>query len=452
MINEQQPSAIRGFMNWLQESVTVKLVFIGFLILVLLIPSALINDLIFERSARQSAVVKEIADSWSGDQTIKGPVLVVPYKRFIKAIDSDKKEITKEITENLYLLPERLKMDAAVKTDQLHRGMFDAVVYNSEVKVSGNFTKPDLAALSLTPDQLLWDKARLEFSISDLKGLKNNPVINAAGQHLSAEPTFMAHPVFNNGLQANINLGTVKEAGFAFDFTLDLKGSQELHFMHLGKTTDVSAKGNWSTPSFDGRYLPDERHTDSAGFKAHWRMLYYNRPYPQQWVVDNNLLTDESKLANASFGLKLRLPVDQYQKVTRTSKYAILIVLLTFVSLFLTEVIRKQRIHPFNYALIGAALVIYYTLLLSFSEQMGYNLAYIIASAATIGLVSVFIASLLKNKAAAGLFAVILSVIYLFIFVIIQLEDLALMIGSIALFIIVALLMYFSRKINWDKH
>ncbi|PLW89160.1 cell envelope integrity protein CreD, partial [Mucilaginibacter sp.] len=266
------------------------------------------------------------------------------------------------------------------------------------------------------------------------------------------EPTFMAHPVFNNGLQANINLGTVKEAGFAFDFTLDLKGSQELHFMHLGKTTDVSVKGNWRTPSFDGRYLPDERRMDTAGFKAHWRMLYYNRPYPQQWVVDNNLLTDESKLANASFGLKLRLPVDQYQKVTRTSKYAILIVLLTFVSLFLTEVIRKQRIHPFNYALIGAALVIYYTLLLSFSEQMGYNLAYIIASAATIGLVSVFIASLLKNKAAAGLFAVILSVIYLFIFVIIQLEDLALMIGSIALFIIVALLMYFSRKINWDKH
>ncbi|WP_233524473.1 cell envelope integrity protein CreD [Mucilaginibacter conchicola] len=439
-------------MNWLQESVTVKLVFIGFLILVLLIPSALINDLIFERAARQSEVVKEIADSWSGEQTIKGPVLVVPYKRIVKAIDGDKKEFDKEIIENLYLLPENLKMDAAVKTDKLHRGMFEAVVYNSSVKVSGNFGKPDLAALSLTPDQLVWDKARIEFSISDLKGLKNNPIINAAGQHLTAEPSFNAHPVFDGGLQTNINLATVKEAGFTFDFTLDLKGSQEMHFMHLGKTTDVSVKGNWSSPSFDGRYLPDERHMDTAGFKANWRMLYYNRPYPQQWVVDNNVLNDDKKLENASFGVKLRLPVDQYQKITRTSKYAILIVLLTFVSLFLTEVIRKQRVHPFNYVLIGAAMVIYYTLLLSFSEQIGYNFAYLIASAATIGLVSVFIASLLKNKAAAGLFALILSIIYIFIFVIIQLEDLALMIGSIALFIIVALLMYFSRKINWDKH
>ncbi|MBL4677953.1 MAG: cell envelope integrity protein CreD [Mucilaginibacter sp.] len=449
---QEQTSPFRAFMNWLQESVTVKLVFIGFLILVLLIPSALINDLIFERAARQSEVVKEIADSWSGEQTIKGPVLVVPYKRIVKAIDGDKKEFDKEIIENLYLLPENLKMDAAVKTDKLHRGMFEAVVYNSSVKVSGNFGKPDLAALSLTPDQLVWEKARIEFSMSDLKGLKNNPVVNAAGQHLTAEPSFNAHPVFPSGLQTNINLTAVKEAGFTFDFTLDLKGSQEMHFMHLGKTTDVSVRGNWGSPSFDGRYLPDERRMDSAGFKANWRMLYYNRPYPQQWVVDNSLLNDENKLANASFGVKLRLPVDQYQKITRTSKYAILIVLLTFVSLFLTEVIRKQRVHPFNYVLIGAAMVIYYTLLLSFSEQIGYNFAYLIASAATIGLVSVFIASLLKNKAAAGLFALILSIIYIFIFVIIQLEDLALMIGSIALFIIVALLMYFSRKINWDKH
>lgn len=449
---EEQNSSFKGLMTWLQESVTVKLVFIGFLVLVLLIPSSLIEGLIWERAGRETQAVKEMTDTWSAEQTIKGPVLVVPYKKTVKYFDSDKKEALKEITENLFLLPENLKMNASVKTSKLHRGMFEAVVYNSGVKVSGNFGKPDLAALSLTADQLLWDKARLEFSITDLKGLKTNPVINAAGQHPNAEPAFNAHPVFDNGLQANINLAAIKDAGFAFDYTLDLKGSQELHFMHLGKTTDVSINGNWSSPSFDGRYSPDERKVDTSGFSASWRMLYNTRPYPQQWVVDNTLLTDDKKLENASFGVKLRLPVDQYQKITRTSKYAILIVLLTFVSLFLTEVIRKQRIHPFNYVLIGAAMIIYYTLLLSFSEQVGYNLAYLIASAATIGLVSVFIASLLKNKAAAALFALILSIIYIFIFVIIQLEDLALMMGSIALFVIVALLMYFSRKINWDRH
>jgi len=451
MIQEQK-SALRSIMDWFRESITVKLAFIGFLILVLLIPSSLIDDLIRERAGRQDEMAKSIADTWSGSQMVKGPVLVIPYRKTVKFFDNDKKEATRDVIENLYILPENLKIRANVKPERLHRGMFETVVYNSSIKISGNFAKAELGGLSLSSQQLLLDRARLEFSISDLKGLKNNPTLNAAGQQLTAEPSFDAHPLFNNGLQANINLTNVADGAFTFDYTLDLKGSQELHFLHLGKTTDVELTGNWGTPSFDGRYLPDDRKIDSAGFRAKWRMLYYNRPYPQQWVVDNSLFADAKKQEDASFGVKLRLPVDQYQKITRTSKYAILIVLLTFVSLFLTEVIRKQRIHPFNYVLIGAAMIIYYILLLSFSEQVGYNMAYVIASVATIGLVSVFIASLLKNKGAAALFALILSVIYIFIFVIIQLEDLALLIGSIALFIITGMLMYFSRKINWDKH
>ena len=451
MIQEQK-SAVRGTMDWLKESITVKLFFIGFLILVLLIPTSLIDSLIRERALRQDDMVRSIADTWSGSQMIQGPVLVVPYRKTVKFIGSDKREGTRDVIENLYILPETLKIKADVKPERLHRGMFEAVVYNSSVKITGNFGKAELNSLSLMPEQLMLDKAWLEFSISDLKGLKNNPTVNAAGKQLIAEPSFNPHPLFNGGLQANIDLTGVPNGAFSFDYTLDLKGSQELHFLHLGKTTDVEVAGNWASPSFDGRYLPDTRQVDTSGFKARWRMLYYNRPYPQQWVVDNTLLVEETKQEDASFGVKLRLPVDQYQKITRTSKYAILIVLLTFVSLFLTEVIRKQRVHPFNYILIGAAMIIYYTLLLSFSEQVGYNLAYLIASASTIALVSVFISSLLKNKGAAALFSLILTVIYLFIFVIIQLEDLALMIGSIALFIITGLLMYFSRKINWDNH
>jgi len=180
-------------------------------------------------------------------------------------------------------------------------------------------------------------------------------------------------------------------------------------------------------------------------------MLYYNGVFPQQWSGADSLLNNENRQQDAIFGVKLRLPIDEYQKTTRTSKYAILIVLLTFISLFLTELIRKQKVHSFNYILIGAAMIIYYILLLSFSEQIGFTGAYLVASVATVGLVTAFIASLLKNKKAALLFSFILSLFYLFVFVIIQLEDLALIAGSIALFIIIAVLMYFSRKINWDR-
>jgi inner membrane protein len=177
-----------------------------------------------------------------------------------------------------------------------------------------------------------------------------------------------------------------------------------------------------------------------------------SRPFPQQWTGNEPVLDNTKKQANATFGVKLRLPVDQYQKTMRTSKYSLLIIMLTFISLFLTEVIRKQKVHVFNYLLIGAAMIIYYSLLLSFSEQIGFNAAYLLASVATVGLITTFIGSLLKNKGAALLFGFILAVFYIFIYVIIQLEDFALIIGSCALFIIIALLMYFSRKINWDRH
>ena len=448
MITEQpQP---QGFLYWLKESVTVKLAFIGLLVILLLIPSTLVQNLIQERALRQDETEKQVSDQYSGQQLVQGPVLVIPYKKHLKETDNSGKEVTKEVTSNLFLLPNDLDYNANVNPDILHRGIFEVVVYNGSIKVSGNFAKADLSSLSITADQLMPEKAKLMFSVSDLKGLKTNPQLKIAGQVATAEPAF-GDTVFTNGLQVAINLTGMMDKTIPFDFTLDLKGSEELSFLHLGKTTDVTVKGNWGSPSFDGRYLPDTRNinTKSNTFDAKWRMLYYNRPFPQQWVDDLNVLKTK-KADDATFGVKLRLPVDQYQKTTRSSKYAILIIMLTFISLFLTEMISKHRIHVFNYVLIGAAMIVYYTLLLSFSEQVGFTFAYLIASAATVILVAAFLRSLIKSAKTTGLFALILSLFYAFIYVIIQLEDLALLVGSVALFVVVAILMYFSRKINWQ--
>lgn len=448
MITEQpQP---QGFLYWLKESVSVKLAFIGLLIILLLAPSVLVQNLIQERAQRQDETEKQVSDQYSGEQLIQGPVLVIPYKKQLKESDNSGKEIIKDVTNNLFLLPNELNYNANVSPDILHRRIFEVVVYNGTVKVSGNFSKADLASLSITADQLMPEKAKLLFSISDLKGLKTNPQLKIAGQTATAEPAF-GDTVFASGLQVAVNLSGMVDKSIPFEFNLDLKGSKELSFLHLGKTTDVTVKGNWSSPSFDGRYLPDTRNIDTKSntFDAKWRMLYYNRPFPQQWVDDLNVLKTK-KADDATFGVKLRLPVDQYQKTTRSSKYAILIIMLTFISLFLTEMISKHRIHVFNYVLIGAAMIVYYTLLLSFSEQVGFTFAYLIASAATVILVAAFLRSLIKSFKTAGLFAFILSLFYAFIYVIIQLEDLALLVGSVALFLVVATLMYFSRKINWQ--
>lgn len=449
MNEEEKPT---GFMGWLKESVTVKLVFIGMLVLVLLIPSSLINNLIAERAGRQDEVVKEISYNFAGSQVVKGPVLVIPYNVQVNEVDKDGKITTKQGVQNLYVSPDALTIKADEHSDIIHRGIFDAVVYKTKVTVAGNFIKADLAALGLTTDQLMLDKAKLTFGISDLKGLKTNPVVKAGNIIATATPTFNNQALFADGLQVNLNLSSENIDNLPFSYSLDLTGTDELSFLQLGKTTDVQVNGDWASPSFDGRFLPDSRQITDSGFKAHWRMLYYNGVFPQQWSGVDSLLNNASRQQDAIFGVKLRLPVDEYQKTTRTSKYAILIVLLTFISLFLTELIRKQKVHSFNYILIGAAMIIYYILLLSFSEQIGFTYAYLVASIATVGLVTTFIASLLKNTKAAALFAGILSIFYVFIFVIIQLEDFALMVGSIALFIIIAVLMYFSRKINWDRN
>lgn len=441
----------QGFAGWLKESVTVKLLFIGILILVLLIPSSMVNNLINERADRQQEVIKDVSYNFAGSQIIKGPVLVIPYQVQVSETDNSGKGVIKQEIHNLYVLPDDLYIKAKVNSEIIHRGIFDAVVYKTTVKINGNFTKVDLTGLGISPSQIVYEKLRLVFGISDLKGLKTDPLIKAGNEVLTATPTYNNYASFTDGLQVAIDDKGIADQGLPFNYTLDLNGSDELSFLQLGKTTDVEVNGNWSSPSFNGRFLPDSREITDHGFNAKWRMLYYNRPFPQQWAGNDTLLNNPAKQNNATFGVRLRLPVDEYQKTTRTSKYSILIILLTFISLFLSELIRKQKIHVFNYILIGAAMIIYYTLLLSFSEQIGFNSAYLLASSATITLITAFILSLLKNKLAAFIFACILSVFYLFIFVIIQLEDFALIMGSTALFIIIALLMYFSRKINWDK-
>jgi inner membrane protein len=436
--------------TWYKDSILVKLGVITIIILILLIPSSWIQDLVSDREGYQQQMMTNAADKWSGSQLVQGPVLVIPYKRQVTESVGNNKATTRQIIDNIYVLPQTLQVKASVKTEKFEKGVYDVIVYNSKVVLQGNFNKPDLAQLGINADDILYDKARLIFSLSDLKGLKNNPLIKIDNQVFTAEPISGESNLLNKGLQVNFSLQ--KETGFNFSFSLDLQGSNGLHFMNIGKTTDVQITSDWKSPEFDGRYLPDERNLTDKGFTAHWRTLYYNRPFPQQWLNNDFALADKKAVADASFGVELQLPIDQYRKILRTTKYSLLIILLTFVSLFMTEMIKKVRIHLFNYTLIGAAMIVYYTLLLSFSEQIGYNYAYLLSSVSTIALISAFTAALLKNRNMAGLFAFILSIFYGFIFIIIQLETLSLLFGSIALFLIIAALMYFSLKINWDKH
>lgn len=464
---ENQELKQNGIINWVSESVLFKLAVIGFLTLILLIPSALIQELIQERQNRQEDVIKEISEKWSGRQLVQGPVMVLPYKNLVQQKDDKGKLRYEEVLTNIYILPESLNINANADPEKLHRGIFDAVVYNAQIKVNGKFSLLELKKSGINPDKILWDKVKVAIGLSDLKGLKNNPVIKLDRQTYEVEPDFTSLKLFSNNLIILPDLSQHKNTALPFSFELDLRGSTELNFLHLGKTTKVKVNGKWDNPSFTGRYLPEDRKITKTDFSATWNMPYFNRPYPQQWIADNTMLdnviqetatnstqtevvatTDD---AEGYFGVNFKLPIDQYQKTMRSAKYSVLIILLTFISLLFTELLHKKKVHLLQYVLIGVAMTIYYTLLLAFTEQVGFNIAYLIASVATITLIAVFIATLLRDKKPALLFGGILAIFYVFIYVVIQLKDFALIFGSLGLFITVAALMYLSTKIDWNK-
>lgn len=457
------------FNAWIEESITVKLFSIGFLVLILLIPSAWIVELMEEREGRAESVMQEVSEKWSNSQTVSGPILVIPYKT-IEKIDRGKNGIElKERVENYFFLPEKLDIQGVVDPKVLHRGIFDAAVYNSSLSVSADFTKPNFAALGITAEDVLWNKAHMIFSLSDLRGISDNPVFKVGSIVKATEPsndlglaieeskTITHISEYEEPVEVSTSTRTSKGIiapllwQSADDFkentsiVLQLKGSKSLRFVPTGKTTLVGLKGPWNNPSFDGEFIPEDRAVTEKDFSATWKILNYNRPFAQQWSGKNQVIS------GADFGVTLLIPVDQYQKSIRTAKYGQLIIILTFVALFLVEITKRIRIHPFQYILIGVALIIYYSLLLSLSEQVGYNIAYSIASLATIGLVSFYASSFLKNAQLVILFTSLLTMFYTFIFVIILQQDFSLLLGSIGLFLIVAALMYFSRKVEWYK-
>jgi inner membrane protein len=247
----------------------------------------------------------------------------------------------------------------------------------------------------------------------------------------------------DNGISAKLGWQNAESFSGNVAVTLNLKGSRRLDFIPTGKTTAVKLTGTWNNPSFDGEFLPDNREVTENGFTASWKILHFNRPFAQQWTQQ------DQELSGADFGVKLLIPVDQYQKSIRTAKYGILIILLTFMALFLVEITQKVRIHPFQYILIGAALIIYYTLLLSFSEHVGYNLAYIISSLATVGLITAYSTTFFTQPRLVALFSALLMLFYVFIYVIILQQDYSLLLGSVGLFLIIGTLMYFSRNVRW---
>jgi inner membrane protein len=424
--------------NRIGNSAMTRLLVIAILVLTLLVPVEMIKGIIHERETRQQGVTTEVSAKWGREQTVTGPILTVPYNT--RSVD-DKGNVTTTVSQ-AHILPEQLQVTGTVKPEIRYRGIYQVVLYNAELEVSGEFLTRGFAELGIAPQDLRWHEATVSLGLPDLRGLKENTLVGWNGEAYPISSGIVTPAASDSGISARVPVSPNRET-YSFTMKLNLNGSGQLSFVPLGKETTVQLVSPWKDPSFTGPFLPDERIVNQNGFSAKWKILHLNRNYPQQWTGKND------KVLESAFGARFFCPVDEYQKSMRAAKYAVLFILLTFVAFFLTEVTGRTRVHPVQYLLIGFAICLFYLLLLSIAEHTSFAVAYPVSAVASLLLVTSYSRVILKSSSMALMVGSLMAFLYGFLYVTMQLEDYALLMGSIGMFVVLGLVMYLTRKVDW---
>ena len=447
---------------WQKSKWIIKGFVVGFIALALLIPAWYVKGIVEERAARQQEAANEVTRKWAGSQLFTGPLLGIPYWNTEPAPDGKSTLRAKHVA---WFLPEKLSISGTIDPREKTRGIYRVSLYQSDLKVNGNFLAPDFKPFNIDPGNIEWSEAFVEIGLSDLQGLNAQPLLQWNDSSMELSTVADGETALRTLLPLN------PQQGGNFSFNLDLNGSKQLQVMPVGKLTELKLQSTWKDPSFSGNLLPQSSSVNDSGFTAYWKSLAQHRAFPRQWTDDQYHLqqepvpppaeltdaTETSRTTStatatsntAAFGVDMYIPVNGYTKTMRTIKYALLCILLTFAAFFLIETSQKKSVHPFQYGLVGLALVLFYTLLLSISEYLGFNAAYLLSASATIGLIGWFVQGIIRVAKTTTILSVVLVIVYAYIFSLLQLQDYSLLLGSIGLFISLAVIMYFSRKLQW---
>jgi inner membrane protein len=435
--NDQTQGRIRTLLG----SIYFKLTVIFIIVVLLMIPKSLIQELVNEREYRREEVVQEVSAKWARTQEVTGPVIVIPYEEEYKLKDDD--EVLYFRTKYIKVLPETLKIAGEIVPHTLSRSLYEVLLYEGNLAIEGSFLLPDILGFEIDLQLLHPENAILMFGVNDMRGIEERMDLAFGSKNYSMDPGVPVPTFFKAGLHVKLELDMDQKKAIPFSLNLKLRGSDQLMFYPLGRVTEVELTSEWPSPSFTGAFLPDDRDVGADGFSANWSVLDLNRNFPQNWIGDSY------SISGSAFGLTLLNTAGGYQKTFRSTKYALLIIGLTFLLFFFYEVIKGQRIHPMQYILVGLALTIFYFLLISLSEHIGFDKAYVVAAIGTIGLITTYMAHVFSNRFVLILLALMLIALFTYLFVLLQLETFALLVGSIGLFVILAIVMWVSRKIDW---
>lgn len=440
--------------NSIWQSTTARVIMVGLLTLVLLLPLQYVKSLIWERQELQKNVSNELAEQWGGDVYFYGPILKVPYKVITETEITDR--ATKQVTikrtaetDYAYFFPDELKAKANVTTDKRKRGNYESTVFSSTMNFNGYYPTPDFKGRNIAPENIMWDKATVLIRTGGLKSIKGAVAIKLNGTAHAFEP--VAKEDGNNAFSSSsletlpINLTDTVGKRILFNLDINYDGTRQISIVPIGKLTEATMTSNWPHPDFKGGFITEKKNITDEGFSASWKISQLNRAFCQQYF------TSLPDLEQYAFTTHFIIPNDQYQQNERAAKYGFLVIGLTFLIFFLIQIISKISIHLFQYGMIGVALIMFYTLLISITEHSSFAFAYLISGIAVVVMISLYSISILKKIKFPAFIAASLTALYTFIYVIIQLENYALLAGSIGLFVILGAVMYASRKIDWGN-
>ena len=476
--------------DFLRRSPTVKLLGIGFLALLLLIPATLVEELINDRQRLRERAVDEIGAQWGAAQRLAGPVIQVPY-RYRETLGEGDEAKTYTRTGTAYFLSTEVDISAEIEPEERQRGIYVAVLYTARVRVTGRFDSLVYDRFGVEPEAFDFSRASLSFGVEDLRGIDSLTDLTLGTQTVGFQPGLPSPSLLNTGFQAPIDIDGTWRGG-EFSFSLTLRGSDEVAVSPLSSTTDVRVSGGWGDPKFIGAFLPDAREVNTGDFSAEWTVLEVNRPLARSGLLSgsgggqgayvksageaykNDRLSRASAMSAGyyddygnyvepalasggadfdayDFGVDLLLPVDDYRKAFRSARYALLFIAASFLTFFFIEVLNGRRLHLVQYLLIGAAIVLFYVLLLSLSEHVGFDWAYLLSAGAILALIGGYSWAVLDNRRLTGLVVGILALLYTYFYGLLQLQDYSLLIGSLGLLLALATIMYLTRHTNWQR-
>jgi inner membrane protein len=432
---------------------------ITLLILLLHIPMLMTRGVLLERQTYQAEAAADIALIWGREQSVVGPILVVPYT--YRAAVTEQRVVGDKVVQvreprmlegRAYFLPNTLDVGGTVEPENRQRGIYEVVVYTTELRLAGSF-RPDFKEAGIAAEQIDWSRAQVLIGLGDLRGLRTLapwPGGDGAVSTSGFEPAEAAGSLALLAARADLQEAAATGGPISFDLQLLVQGSGHLNFVPAGKTTRVQVSSPWPHPSFKGAYLPVARQVEASGFTARWETSHFSRGFPGAWTEQSLPLANATKqIQGAGFGVEFQSSVDGYRLVERARKYGVLFFVLVFAVFFLFESTSSVRIHPLQYALVGAALCLFFLGFLALSEVLPTAVAYGASAVACTLMISLYAWTFLRTGRRVWLIAGGLAGTYGYLYFVLQSQDYALLAGTAALFAVLALVMYGTRSINW---